>query len=148
MTDEQFAKRMEFILEQQAQFATSIQRLEEAQAKTDEPIQALAAVSLSFANHFESLMHHAEDADRRLASFVTEANEKIGKLAEAQASTDQRLGNFISETREAIRKLAESQVDGTRILTESQAHTDQRLDVLIDIVRRQLEGRNEQQDQS
>jgi hypothetical protein len=56
---------MEFILDQQAQFATSMQRLEEAQAKTDERIRALVDVSLSLANHVEGLANHVKEIDRR-----------------------------------------------------------------------------------
>lgn len=113
MTDEQFEKRVDFILEQQASFAASIQRLEEAQAKTDERIRALAAVSLSFANHLEGLAHHVEG--------LTHHVEEI----------DRRFATFVSETNARFQKL-----------TESQMHTDQRLNALIDIVRRQAEGGN------
>jgi hypothetical protein len=116
MTDEQFEKRMQFILEQQASFAAGLQRLEEAQARhgqaqreTDERIRKLVDVSLSLANHVEGLTSHVEEIDRRLASFVTETNERFQRLA------------------------------------ESQAHTDQRLDTLIDIVRRQAERGNGRQ---
>ena len=123
MTDEQFEKRMDFIVEQQAQFAAAIQKLEEAQvrreqseARTDERIQVLATVSLSFANHLETLAHHVEEIDRRLESFISETNTSF------------------QATDEKIRKLA-----------ESQTHTDQRLDALIEIVRRQIERGNGQQ---
>jgi hypothetical protein len=49
---------------------------------------------------------------------------------------DRRLASFVSETNEKIQKLV-----------ESQALTDQRLDVLIDIVRRQVEGGDGRQSQ-
>lgn len=113
MTDEQFERRMEFLLQQQAQFSADMQRLQEAhlrlqesqqrlqeaQAKTDERIGALVDVSLSLA-------HHQEEIDRRLAAFISETNQRFQELA------------------------------------ESQTHTDRRLDALIDIMRRQLEGGN------
>lgn len=99
MTDEQFEKRVDSILEQQASFAASIQRLEEAQAKTDERIRALAAVSLSFANHLEGLAHHVEEIDRRFASFVSETNARFQKLTESQMHTDQRLDALIDIVR-------------------------------------------------
>jgi hypothetical protein len=138
MTDEQFEKRMEFIVEQQAQFAVGIQKLEEAQARleknqieTDAKIRALATVSLSLTEHIETLAHHLADIDRRLASFISETNarfqatdEKIQKLVESQAVTDIK-----------IQKLVESQaVTDIKIqrLVQSQ-------DALIDIVRRQTE---------
>jgi len=110
MTDEQFEKRMQFILEPQAQFAAGIQRLDEVKARTDEKIRALATVSLSFANHIETLARHMEEIDRRLAHFISETNTRF------------------QATDEKIQKLV-----------DSQTHSDERLDVLIDIIRRQTE---------
>ena len=99
MTDEEFERRMQFILNQQAQFAADIQKLQESQAETDERIRRLVDVSLSLANHVDGLTTHVEDIDRRLASFISETNEKFQRLVESQAHTDQRLDALIDIVR-------------------------------------------------
>ncbi len=120
MTDEQFEKRMEFIIEQQAQFGVGVQKLEEAQAtlernqvETDAKIRALATVSLSLTEHIETLAHHLADIDRRLASFISETNARF-------LATDEKI----------------------RTLVESQSQADQRMDALIDVIRREKERGN------
>ena len=45
MTNEEFEKRMEFIIEQQARFASDIQQLQEAQAQTERIVARLANVT-------------------------------------------------------------------------------------------------------
>jgi hypothetical protein len=113
MSNDEFERRMQFILDQQAQFAAGIQKLEEAQVETDAKIRALATVSLSFAEHIETLARHLADIDRRLASLVSETNARF-------QATDEKI----------------------RTLVDSQAHTDQRMDALIDIIRREKERGN------
>ena len=89
MTNEEFEKRMEFIIEHQAQFASDIQQLREAQART------------------EQFMAQAEQLVGRLAQ-VTHAgfqnlNAKIDalvdsqvRLTDAQSRTDENLRNLIA----------------------------------------------------
>ena len=99
MTDEQFERRMEFLLQQQAQFSADMQRLEEtqreAQTKTDERIRVLVDVSLSLA-------HHQEEIDRRLAAFITETNSRFQQLTESLAHSDRRLDALIDIMRRHV----------------------------------------------
>ncbi|HEV2379877.1 MAG TPA: hypothetical protein VG206_08800 [Terriglobia bacterium] len=90
---------MQFILDQQAQFAADIQKLQESQVETDDRIRKLVDVSLSLAHHVEGLTGHVEEIDRRLASFISETNERFQRLAESQAHTDQRLDTLIDIVR-------------------------------------------------
>lgn len=80
MTNEEMQNKMQFIIEQQAQFAVNIQRLEEAQIRTEGAIVAIV----------------------NIVGKLTEAQErteiKLAELAEAQKLTDARL----SETNEAL----------------------------------------------
>jgi ABC-type transporter Mla subunit MlaD len=69
-----FESRMNFIIEQQAQFTADIQLLKERQAETREMIRQLADVTMVLARH-------GKEADRRL-----------GELAEAGVHTERRLG--------------------------------------------------------
>ncbi len=93
MTNEEFDRRMEFILNQQAQFASDIGRIEEV-------VGRLANASLS---KFEDLddvvgrlanasLSKFEDVDEKIAALV---DSQI-RLTESQAQTDEKLKNLIS----------------------------------------------------
>ncbi len=97
--------RMNFIVEQQAQFAADIQLLKERQADTMRLVDANTGMIRQLVDVTMSLAHHGEETDRRLQE------------------TDQRLRALGEETDRRIRELA-----------ESGAHTDRRLDALIDVV--------------
>jgi hypothetical protein len=82
MNNEEFEKRMEFILEQQVQFAADIQQLREVQAQTESIVARLA--------------------NGTLAGF-TDVNAKINVLVDsqiiltkAQSRTDENLRNLIA----------------------------------------------------
>ena len=97
--------RMNFIIEQQAQFTVDIQLLKERQADTQRMIGQLVDVTMSLARH-------AEETDQRLR-----------ELAASGADTDRHLRELGEETDRRLRELA-----------ESGAHTDRRLDALIETV--------------
>lgn len=75
MTNEEFDRRMEFIVNQQAQFASDIGRIEDV-------VGRLANASLS----------RFEDVDERIAALV----DSQVRLTESQAQTDEKLKNLIS----------------------------------------------------
>ena len=64
-------ERIEFIVEQQAQFSVSIQRLEEAQANADKRMTRLEGI---------------------MVRFYEDTGTKINALIDAQLRTDQKLG--------------------------------------------------------
>jgi 3-methyladenine DNA glycosylase/8-oxoguanine DNA glycosylase len=85
MTNEEMQSTMQFIVEQQAQFAANIQMLQEGQVRADE----------RFAKH-EERFARIEDSLERVVGLV-------GAIAQAQArtevnlaATDERLNNLIS----------------------------------------------------
>jgi hypothetical protein len=82
MNNEEFEKRMEFIVEQQAQFTTDIQQLRESQAQTDQLVNRLAAVTLE----------GFKDGNAKIDALV----DSHLRLEEAQARTDEALRNLIS----------------------------------------------------
>ena len=53
MTNEESEKRMEFIVEQQAQFASDMQQLREAQAKTEQVVTQAGEVVSRLARYFK-----------------------------------------------------------------------------------------------
>ena len=111
--EKRFEKKIEFILEQQAQFASDIQQLREAQATTDNHLGRLAALTT--------------------AGFK-EINEKISVVIGAQIRTEEN----VSSLTEKISALTERMNE----LAEAQAHTDQRLNAIIDIIREDRNGRS------
>lgn len=100
MTEDERQRQMDFILNQQAQFAADIQKLQEAQSKmlesqaeTVQLVNRLAAVTLE---GFEQ----TNDAHKRTEEALTRLVEAQAKLAEAQIHTDQRLDALIDIVRE------------------------------------------------
>ena len=82
MTNEEFDRRMEFILSQQAQFASDITRIEDV-------VGRLANASLS----------RFEDVDEKIAALVdsqVRGDEKIAALVDSQGRTEESLRNLIA----------------------------------------------------
>lgn len=115
MTNEEIQRTMEFILEQQAQFAANIQRLQETHLRDNPRLTRLE-------ESFQLLVQLAQATDSRLDSTDSRLD-----------STDARL-NLVAENMALVEA-------NMAALAASQAHSDERLSALIDIVR---EGRNGQ----
>jgi uncharacterized protein YgbK (DUF1537 family) len=82
MTNEEFERKMEFIVNQQAQFSVGIQQLREAQAQTEQLINRLAAAT------FEGFRDVNVKIDALVDSHI--------RLQESQARTDENLRNLIA----------------------------------------------------
>ena len=82
MNNEEFEKRMEFFLDQQAQFASDIQQLREAQSE------------------LQATQVQTEQVVARLAHVTLEGfkdvNAKINSLVDSQIRTDENLRNLIA----------------------------------------------------
>ncbi len=115
-----FEARMNFIIEQQAQFSADIQLLKERETETLRMIGQLVDVTMSLA-------HHGEETDRRLQ----ETDQRIRTMGE---ETDQYLRAMGEETDQRFRAMGEETDRRIRELVESGAHTDRRLDALIVVV--------------
>ena len=106
-----FESRMNFIIEQQAQFtvdiqllkerqvafAADLQSLKERQAETREMIGQLVDVTMSLARH-------AEDTDRRLGALGARTEERMRELAEAGADTEHRMNALIDTVDKLVRR--------------------------------------------
>jgi hypothetical protein len=120
MNNEEFDRKMAFIVGQQAQFASDIQQLEESQARTDQVVAQTA-----------ELVGQVGDVVTRLANVThagfTEVNAKLNALVDAQIRTEENL----ARTQENL------------MLTDRNvASTDESLKNLIAVVDRYLSGRN------
>lgn len=89
MNNEEFEKRMEFFLEQQAQFATDIQLLREAQAQTDSVVARLANVTMAGFNDVNAKINVLVDSQINLTEAQSRTDENLRK-------TDENLRNLIA----------------------------------------------------
>ena len=89
MNNKEFEKRMEFFLEQQAQFASDIQLLREAQAQTDSVVARLANVTLAGFNDVNTKINALVDSQINLAEAQSRTDENLRK-------TDENLRNLIA----------------------------------------------------
>ena len=89
MTNEEIGQRIEFIIEQQAQFASDVQILREIQAADTKMLK---------------------EQCRNLSDAVVAVVGMVGRLAEAQARTDQRVADLaegLARTDANVAELAE-----------------------------------------
>lgn len=96
MTNEEIRKTMEFILEQQAQFAANIQRLQEERARDNPRLTRLE-------ESFLLLVQLAQATDSRLdriESNTASLEANMAALAAAQTHSDERLSALIDIVRE------------------------------------------------
>jgi len=82
MSNEEFERKMAFIVEQQAQFASDIQQLREVQTQTEQLVSRLAAGTLE----------GFKDVNTKINALV---DSQI-RLNESQSRTDQSLRNLIA----------------------------------------------------
>jgi uncharacterized protein YukE len=127
MNNEEFDRKMAFIVEQQAQFASDIQllqesqaQLQESQARTDQVVAQTAEV-----------VGQMGEVVTRLANVThagfTEVNAKINALVDAQIRTEENL----------------MRIEENLMRTDKNvAGTDESLKNLIAVVDRYLSGRN------
>lgn len=80
MSNEEFEKRVEFILEQQAQFTADIQKLREAQTQTERVVVQTGEIVSRLANV-------------TLEGFK-DVNAKINALVDSQMRTEENLRNL------------------------------------------------------
>ena len=99
MNNEEFDRKMAFIVEQQAQFASDIQQLQESQARTDQVVAQTAET-----------VGQMGEVVTRLANVThvgfTEINAKINALVDAQIRTEENLNRTnenLSRTDENLR---------------------------------------------
>jgi Fe-S cluster assembly scaffold protein SufB len=120
MNNEEFDRKMAFIVEQQAQFASDIQQLQDSQARTDQVVAQTAEV-----------VGQMGDVVTRLATVThagfTEVNAKINALVDAQIRTEENL----ALTQENLMRT-----------DKNVASTDESLRKLIAVVDRYLGSRN------
>jgi predicted neutral ceramidase superfamily lipid hydrolase len=89
MNDSEFDRKMTFIVEQQAQFAADIQRLEASQAKTEKLVNRFATATFSA---FTDVNTAFDDIDVKINALV---NSQI-ELSESQKLTEEKWRNLMA----------------------------------------------------
>jgi hypothetical protein len=96
--------RMNFIIEQQAQFAVDIQLLKERQADAQRMIEANSGTIRQLVDVTMSLARHGEGTDQRLRHLGEETDRRLRELAESGAHTDRRLDALIDTVDKLARR--------------------------------------------
>jgi Tfp pilus assembly protein PilN len=103
MNNEEMKKKMEFIVEQQAQFAADIQVMREVQAQDakqfneqDRKLSDAMVGLLGFLGILTQAQTRSEERIDLLARKQITTDEEINRLEQAQARTEERLNALIS----------------------------------------------------
>ena len=88
MSNEEIERKMAFIVEQQAQFASDIQRLQESQARTDQVVAQTGEIVARLAN-----VTHVG---------FNEVNAHMNALVDSQIRTEENLRNLVAVVSTAI----------------------------------------------
>lgn len=148
MTNEEFQQKMEFIIEQQARFASDIGQLKDVVARlANASLQRFEDVDEKIAALVDSQIRLSEaqartDVDEKIAALV---DSQI-RLTEAQARTDEKLNRF-EDVDEKIAALVDSQIrlsEAQARTEENMKRTDENLKNLIAVVDRYFDERNGQ----
>ncbi len=93
MTNDETQRKMDFIVNQQAQFSADIQRLKELHTQAEERLTRIEDVVLRLANFTET-------GFTKLTAAQTLLDTRMAELAESQAHTEQKLNALIDIIRE------------------------------------------------
>lgn len=132
MSNEEFERKMTFIVEQQAQFASDIQRLQESQSRTEQ----IVAQSGEIVAQTGEIVAQTGEIVARLANVThigfNDVNTKINALVDSQIRTDENVRNLGADVNAKI-----------NLLMDSQIRTDESVRNLAAVVDRYIdEGRN------
>jgi DNA repair exonuclease SbcCD ATPase subunit len=96
MTEEQMQNTMQFIIEQQARFATDMEAMREQSRDTDSRIRTLTDALLSLARITEQNENLLKSLAKQTDERFREVDAKIARLAELGEGTEARLNAFIT----------------------------------------------------
>ncbi len=119
MSNEEFDRRMEFIIAQQAQFASDIMQLREAQAQTEQTLV-----------HTSNVVAETSNVVAETSNVVAETSNVVAETSQAVAE----MAQIVGQTGEIVTRLARGTVEGFKdvnakinALVDSQIRTDENL---------------------
>lgn len=134
MNTEEIERKMNFIVAQQAQFASDIQQLQESQARTEQVVA-----------HTSEVVAHTSEAVAETSEAVAQTSEVLGQMGDVVT----RLANVthagFTDVNAKINALVDVQIRTEEHLNrtdENLNRTDENLRSLIAVVDRHLSGRN------
>ena len=92
---EETQRKIEFIVDRQAQFTVDMQSLRESQARTDEIVQRLANATL---RNFEKVEGEVSNLDRKMEALV----DSHIRMADTHKEVEERLNVFIATVERLI----------------------------------------------
>ena len=101
MNNEHIESKMNFIVEQQAQFASDIHRLDQVVVQMGEVVTRLATVTHSGFNQVNAKMNVLIDAQIRTEENLARTNENLARTNENLARTEEN----VARTDESLRNL-------------------------------------------
>ncbi len=96
MSEEEMQRKMEFIVNQQAQFAADIQQLQESHSRLTDAMTTVVGLVGKIAEAQDRMAQEQERMAKEMAESQKRTDEKFAELATAQAETDERLNIFIN----------------------------------------------------
>lgn len=96
MTEDEMQRKMEFIVEQQAQFTTDIQKMQEAQVQLQEAQAKTENVMLRLANALVTVTERQGELASEVSTMQKKTQIQIDALAERGKETDERLNALIN----------------------------------------------------
>ena len=96
MSNEEVDRRITFITEQQAQFASDIQQLREVQVQTEQVVARLANVTLEGFKDVNAKINALVDSQIRTDERLQKTDEQLRKTDENVRKTDESLRNLIA----------------------------------------------------
>ncbi len=107
--DDLTERRMNFIVEQSAKHAVSIQQLDERMDRVEKQQEVNVGMIRQLVEVAMSLTNHIQETDERLGKRIDELGERMAELAESQAHSDRRLDSLI----DVVDKLARRNGNGS-----------------------------------
>src|SRR5437588_990451 len=95
VTDEERQRQMDFILNQQAQFVTNMQKLEEADTQANKRIDRLERILKLALRAGLRERKERRESNKALTASQADTDRKLDALIDSQAHTDQRLDVLI-----------------------------------------------------
>jgi hypothetical protein len=138
MTNEEFEKQKDFILNQQAQFSSDIIELKSGLAELRDIVTRLANATLNRLEDTDQRFSALVDSQMRQSSAAEEMNQRFAALLDSQIRLQETQIRTSEETKQNFAALIDSQAK----LSEAQGRTDENLRNLIAVVDRTLQGRN------
>ncbi|MBA2647731.1 MAG: hypothetical protein H0U81_13115 [Pyrinomonadaceae bacterium] len=123
MTNEEFQKKMEFIIEQQAQLVVNQELAGERMTRIESVVGRLATASLERIENLEEKMSALVDSHIKL-------DDKFVALADSHVRLDEKFSALVDSHIRFDEKFV--------VLAESQARTDERLREFISVVERYI----------